>query len=81
MQNALLARLLVTMLDQAQLSRPPGRVQLAKLLHEDVARIDRALARLQRRGFVDAARARLTFPGLVVAASARAALASRTLAA
>jgi Mn-dependent DtxR family transcriptional regulator len=81
MQNSLLARLLVTMLDQAQLSRPPGRTRLAALLGWDLSEIDRALSDLDRQGLVDAARVRLTFPGLTVASSARAAIASRTLAA
>lgn len=81
MQNSVLARVLVTMLDQAQLSRPPGRTRLASLLGFGLEEVDRALALLERQGLADAARVRLTFAGLTVAASARAALASRTLAA
>jgi hypothetical protein len=81
MQNTLLVQVLVTMLDQAQLVRPPGRTRLAKLLGRDLCEIDSALSQLDREGLVDAARVRLTFPGLTVAASARAAIASRALAA
>lgn len=81
MQNAFLARVLVTMLDHAQVSRPPGRTRLARLLGVDALEVERALERLGRQGLVDPSRVRLTFPGLVVAASARAALASRALAA
>jgi hypothetical protein len=81
MQNSALAQVLVTMLDHAQHSRPPGRTRLARLLDWDLSDVDRALSVLEQQGLVDAARVRLTFPGLTIAASARAALASRTLAA